>query len=156
MRKIEIGGLTLNIGVGEPGERLENAKAILERLTERKPVLCKTKKRTTFGVAKGRSIGVKVTIRKKDSIELLKRLLKAKENKLSKKCFSGRTFSFGINEYIDIPNMEYDPKIGILGMDVCVTLKRPGFNYRRIGKKHKITSEDAINFVKENFDIEII
>jgi large subunit ribosomal protein L5 len=157
MRRIEIEKVVLNIGVGEPGERLEQAKTILEKITGRKAVYRKTKRRTTFGVAKGRNIGVIVTIRKKDAEELLKRLFKAVEEKLDKRCFSGRTFSFGIEEYISIPGVDYDPKIGILGLDVCVVLRRPGFKKGiKVGKKLQISSEEAQNFIKEKFGVEII
>jgi len=156
MRRIEIEKVVLNIGVGEPGERLEQAKTILEKITGRRAVYRKTKRRTTFGVARGRNIGVVVTVRK-NADELLRRLFKAVEEKLSKNCFSGRTFSFGIAEYISIPGVDYDPKIGILGLDVCVVLRRPGFKKGiKIGKKHRITSEEAQKFIKENFGVEII
>ena len=156
MRRIEIEKVVLNIGVGEPGEKLEHAKTILEKITGRKAVYRKTKRRTTFGVAKGRNIGVIVTVRK-DADKLLKRLFKAVEEKLDKNCFSGRTFSFGIEEYISIPGIDYDPKIGILGMDVCVVLRRPGFKKGiKIGKKHRISSEEARNFIKEKFGINIV
>jgi large subunit ribosomal protein L5 len=173
MREIKIEKIVLNIGVGEPGEKLENAKTILERTTGRKPVYRKTKKRTTFGVAKGRDIGVMVTVRdtrhnpktkgnklsvtpREEAKELLSKLIKAKEDKLEKRCFSGRTFSFGIPEYIKIPGAEYDPKIQIFGLDVCVTLRRPGFGKTKIGKKHQISSEEAVKFIKDNFEVEIV
>jgi len=156
MREIKIEKIVLNIGTGEPGEKLENAKTILERITNKKPVYRKTKKRTTFGVAKGRDIGVIVTIRGEETKKFLSRFFKAKEGKLNKRCFSGRTFSFGIPEYIEIPGTEYDPKIGIFGLDVCVTLKRPGYGKTKIGQKHRISSEEAINFIKENFEIELV
>ncbi len=157
MKEIKIEKIVLNIGTGEPGEKLEQAKTILERITNKKPVHCKTRKRTTFGVAKGRDIGVVVTIRGKETKEFLTRFFKAKEGKLNKKCFSGRTFSFGISEYIEIPGTEYDPKIGIFGLDVCVTLKRTGgFTGNKIGKKHNIPSEESVNFIKNNFEIELV
>ncbi len=155
MREIKIEKVILNIGVGEPGENLENAKTILERITGRKPVYRKTEKRTTFRVAKGRDIGVIVTTRREEAKKLLSKLIKAKENKLNKSCFSGRTFSFGIPEYIEIPGAEYDPKIQIFGLDICVTLRRPGFGKTKIGKKHQISSEDSIQFIKDNFEVKI-
>ncbi len=70
-------------------------------------------------------------------------------------------FAFGIKEYIDIPGMEYDPKLGIIGMDVCVALERPGYAVKRrklsgkIGKAHKITREEAMSFAREKFGVAI-
>ncbi len=156
MREIKIEKVVLNIGIGEPGERLEYAKTILEEITKRKAVYRKTKKRTTFGVAKGRNIGVIVTVRGEEAKKLLDRLLKAKDGQINKKYFSGRTFSFGIPEYFEIPGTEYNPKIGILGLDVCVTLKRPGYKNIKIGKKHRISSEEAVSFILENFEVKIV
>ncbi|MCK4429586.1 MAG: 50S ribosomal protein L5 [Candidatus Aenigmarchaeota archaeon] len=156
MRELRIEKVVLNIGVGEPGERLENAKSILEEVTKRKPVYRKTEKRSTFGVAKGRNIGVVVTIRGEETKTLLDRLIKAKGNQLLKKSFSGRTFSFGIPEYFDIPGTEYNPKVGVIGLDICVTLERPGYKNKKIGKKHIITSEESISFIEGNFDVKIV
>jgi len=162
MRKIRIEKVVLNIGIGESGEKLEKAKNLLEQLTGKKAILTKTKRRTTFGVSKGREIGTKVTLRKDEAIEILKRLLATKDNKLSPRCFDKNgNFSFGIHEHIDIPGVKYDPKIGILGMDVCVTLERPGFRVKKkritkpVGKKHRISKEEAIEFIKKNFGITI-
>jgi large subunit ribosomal protein L5 len=157
MREIKIEKITVNVGIGEPGERLENAKLILERLTKRKPCFRKTLKRSTFGVAKGRNIGVMVTVRGNETAEFLKRLIGAKEGKLKKESFAGRTFAFGIPEYLDIPKMEYDPKVGIIGMDVCVTLKRAGIKKGvKVGKNQAITSEEAQDFLKKNFKVELV
>jgi len=51
--------------------------------------------------------------------------------------------------------MDYDPEIGIMGFNVCVTLERRGYRVKRrrlypskVGKNHQITKEEAINFVK--------
>lgn len=160
MKKIRIEKITLNIGCGTK-TNIEHAKKILELFSQRKVVITKTRKRTTFNVPKNKPIGCKVTIRD-DVSDILKTLLEAKENKLSVRSFdSTGNFSFGIKEYIDIPGMEYDPKIGILGMDVCVTLERPGYRIKRkrlasrIGKSHIIKKEDAMDFVKENFGVVI-
>ncbi len=162
MRKIRIEKVVLNIGIGESGEKLEKAKNLLEQLTGKKAILTKTKRRTTFGVSKGREIGTKVTLRKDEATEILKRLLATKDNKLSPRCFDKNgNFSFGIHEHIDIPGVKYDPKIGILGMDVCVTLERPGFRVKKkriskpVGKKHRISKEEAMEFIKKNFGITI-
>ncbi|MCD6557788.1 MAG: 50S ribosomal protein L5 [Candidatus Aenigmarchaeota archaeon] len=153
MRKIRIEKIVLNIGCGKDGN-IENAKKILESLTGRKAVVTKTHKRTTFGVGRRRPIGVMVTVRK-NAKELLMRLVEAVDKKLLVKNFDQfGNFSFGVEEYISVPGMNYDPKIGILGFDVCVTLERPGFSIKRkslskkVGKKHRISREEAMDFVR--------
>ncbi|MCD6367925.1 MAG: 50S ribosomal protein L5 [Candidatus Aenigmarchaeota archaeon] len=163
MKEIRIEKVVINIGIGNNRERLEKAKALLESLTGRKPLITKTKRRTTFGMAKGRPIGVKVTLRGEDAIKMLERLLETKDKKISSRSFDrDGNFSFGIQEHIDIPGTRYDPKIGIFGMDVCVTLERPGYRVKKrkisskIGDDHKIKKEEAMEFVKKKFGVEII
>lgn len=163
MRKIRIEKITINIGCGEAREKLEKAKMLLEKLTGKKVVITNTRKRTTFGSAKGMPIGCKVTLRRKDAEEFLKKAFEARDKKLSKNIFDSQgNFSFGIKEHIDIPGVRYDPDIGIFGMDVCVTLERPGFRVKRrkipdkIGKNHLIKPEDAIDWVSKNYGVEVI
>ena len=158
MRNIDIEKITLNIGCGTKTP-IDHAKTILENLSERKVVITKTRKRTTFNVPKDKPIGCKVTIRQ-GAEEILRRLLDAKDNKLKVSNFDDSgNFAFGIKEYIEVPEMEYDPKLGILGFDVCVTLQRSGYRVKRkklasrIGKRHRITKEDAVNFVKDRFGV---
>ncbi len=161
MRQIRIEKVTLNIGCGKD-VKPENAKTILERLTGRKVVIVKTKKRNTFGVGRGKPIAAKITI-SRDFDSLLKRLFEAVDNKILKSSFDENgNLSFGIQEYILIPGMEYDPEIGILGMDVCITLERPGYSIKRkrlsrkVGKKHRITKEEAMEFLKNKYGIDIV
>jgi len=163
MRNIRIEKITVNIGCGESGEKLEKAKKMLETLTSKKIIITKTHKRTTFGVAKGRPIGCKTTIRGKDAEEFLKRALEAVDKKIPENVFDSQgNFSFGIKEHIDIPGVKYDPDIGIFGMDVCVTLERLGFRIKRkklshkIGIKHLIKPEDAKQWVINNYGVEIV
>lgn len=99
---------------------------------------------------------------RKDVEDMLKRLLEAKENTLRKTSFdSSGNFSFGIKEYIDVPGTDYDPKIGMIGFDVAVTLERPGYRVKRrklpkkLGKSHMIKKEEAIDFVAERFNVKI-
>lgn len=163
MRNIRIEKVTVNIGCGEAGERLDKAKDLLGQLTGKKIVITKTSNRTTFGSAKGRPIGCKVTLRGKDAMDFLAKAFEAVENKLAKRVFDATgNFSFGIKEHIDMPGIEYDPDIGIWGMDVCVTLERPGFSVKRkklsskVGKKHTIKPEEAREWVTKNFKVEIV
>ncbi len=160
MKEERIEKITLNIGCGTKTS-IDNAKAVLEMVTNRKVVITQTRKRSTFNVPKNKPIGCKVTIRK-NTDEILRKLLQAKDNKLQSGNFdSSGNFSFGVKEYIDIPGIDYEPKLGILGFDVCVTLERPGYRVKRkklsarIGKDHRITKEDAIRFAKDKFGIDI-
>ena len=163
MQNIRIEKITLNIGCGESGEKLEKAKKLLEVLTNKKIVITTTHKRTTFGMAKGRPIGCKVTLRGKNAEEFLKKALDTVDFKLSKNVFDRQgSFSFGVKEHISLPGVRYDPDIGIFGMDVCVSLERPGFRVKRkkvshkIGKKHLIKPEEAMDWVVKNYKVELV
>ena len=64
---------------------------------------------------------------------MLRRTLKAKKNLLSENQFDENgNVSFGIHEYIDIEGAKYDPKIGLMWLEVSATLVKPG--YRKIGR----------------------
>jgi large subunit ribosomal protein L5 len=156
MREIRIEKVTVNVGCGGDFDKIERAKKLLEWLTGQKPVVTLSRKRSTFGIAKGKPVGVKVTLRKKKAEEFLQKVLQAKKNTLSSSQISNGTFSIGIAEYIELPGVKYQHEIGSLGFDVCVTLERPGFRVKRrkikkakINKKHNINKEDVITFLKE-------
>jgi len=164
MREIRIEKVVLNIGCGGDLQKIERAEKLLKKITGREKVLItKSRKRSTFGIAKGKPIGVKVTLRKKDAEEFLKRAFSAIDNRLKASFFDEEgNFSFGIKEYIDLPGIKYDPSIGMLGLDVCVTLERPGFRIKRrkiqrrkIPKEHRISKEEAMEWVKKKFGVEI-
>jgi large subunit ribosomal protein L5 len=163
MREIRLEKVTVNIGAGEAGPQLDMAKKLLEKMSGKKVVVTRTHKRTTFGGAKGRPIGVKITLRGKEAEELVKGALKANDNRLDPDQFdTSGNFSVGIKEYIDLPDIKYDPEISIMGMDVCVTLERPGYRVKRkrmkaakVGKKHRVTREEAREWVKKKFDVVI-
>jgi len=160
VRDVEVEKIVLNVGCGTQ-LKPEIAKTVLERLTGKKAVITRSRKRSTFNVPRDKPIGCKVTIRKGRD-EFLNRLLEAKERNLRPENFDTHgNFAFGIKEYIDVPEMEYDPKIGIIGMDVCITLQRKGYSIKRkmisrkIGKAHLITKDDAMDFVKSKFNVKI-
>ena len=165
MRTIRLEKIVLNMGVGKSGDAIEVAKKALDQISSRKSSARNAKAtQRDWGVRKGEPIGVAVTIRGKDAIELLKRLLEAKGNQIKSRSFDNfGNVSFGILEHIDIPGIKYDPKIGILGLDVSVSLTRPGFNIRlrskhkaKIGKSHKITKKEAKDFLKNEFGVKTI
>jgi large subunit ribosomal protein L5 len=161
MRDIRIEKVVLNVGCGTK-LKPETAKTMLEKITGKKAVITITRKRSTFNVPARKPIGCKVTVRK-NSDEFLRRLLEAKEMKLKERNFD-RTgnVSFGIAEYIDVPGMQYDHSLGILGFDVSVALERRGYRVKKkklskkIGKKHSITKQEAIDFVKNRFNVQIV
>ncbi len=157
MNVVKIDKVTLNIGIGAPGEKLENAKALLEKITGARPVFTKAHNRNpTFKIRKGDDIGAKVTIRKAKALELLKKCLDVIDYSLSERSFdSTGNVCFGVKEYIDLPGVKYDPKIGMMGFDVCVTLAKPGYRIqrRRIGfarfpVKRRVSKKEAIEFMK--------
>jgi len=164
MREPVIEKVTINIGVGEAGEKVEKAVALLQKITGRKPVKTKTMKRIpAFGIRPKQFIGAKVTLRGKEAEEFLKKAFEAIGNRIKASWFDEfGNFSFGIKEYIDLPGVRYDPEIGIFGMDVCVTMGRKGYRVKRrrikrsrIGKRHLLTKEEAIEFIKKKFGVEV-
>ena len=164
MKKITLEKVVLNIGVGKSGEPLEIARSALQQITDKKPNLRNAKAaQRDWGIRKGEPIGVSVTIRGNDATELLKRLLVSKGNKINSRSFDkSGNFSFSIKEHIDISGVKYDPKIGILALDIAVRLTRPGFSIKvrgnhksTIGKHHKITPNEAKDFVTKEFGVSV-
>ena len=164
MQDIRIEKLTINIGVGQAGEKLDKAMLLISKLTNKKPIQNVSKKRIpTWGVRPGLAIGTKITLRKREAKEMLIRLLKAVENKLSSSSFDNEgNVSFGIKEYIDIPGIEYIIEVGIIGLETSVTLERPGFRIKKrkymkkkLPIKKRILKEEAIEYMKKNFKIEL-
>ncbi|MBI5391717.1 50S ribosomal protein L5 [Candidatus Woesearchaeota archaeon] len=164
MQSIKVEKITLNIGVGSPGDKLEKAMKLLKSITKAQPVHAITMKRIpTWGVRPKLAIACKVTLRGKSAEAVLDRLLRAVDNTLpaSKFDISGN-FSFGIKEYIDIPDVPYDVSIGIIGLEAAVTLQRPGFRIKRrlahsakLPQRHRISKDDAIAFMKEKFHLSV-
>ena len=165
MRNIRIGKIVINIGVGKSGEPIERASKVLEEITAQKPTsrIAKSTIRD-FGIHKGEPIAVMVTIRRERAVEVLKKLLPAKNHQIKASSFDNfGNVSFGIKEHIDIPGIKYNPEIGIFGMDVAVALERPGYRVSRrrkiparIGKKHRITKEEAMTFLKDELRVEVV
>src|SRR3989344_4429866 len=159
-REIRIEKVTLNIGCGEAGEKLDKAKRLLEKLTEKKVVITKARERTTFGASKGKALGCKVTLRGKNAEEFLRKALEAIDFKISERVFDRQgNFSFGVKEHIHIPGVENEPEIGIFGMDVCVTRERRGYRVKRrgliISQSHRIKPDEAKNWAAERFKIKV-
>lgn len=165
MKSIRIEKVVVNSCIGAASAKIEKASKILEMLTGQKPQLRKAKKTIKgFGIYRGQPIAVRVTLRKQRAIDFLEKVLKAVNNTLKSSSFDENgNFSFGIKEHLDIPGTKYDPELGIIGMDVCVHLSRPGLRVSlrrrarsRIGREHKVKKEEAIEFVKKSFGVRVI
>ena len=164
MKRIEVHKVVINIGVGRSGEPIDKAKNALLELTNQQPAVRGAKKSVRdFGIHKGEPIGVIVTLRHEPAIEFLKRIVAAKNNVLKASSFDNYgNISVGIHEHIDIPGTKYNPEIGIFGMDVNIVLNRPGYRIAKksrksakIGKMHRINREEAIEFFKQKYGVEV-
>lgn len=164
MQQPRIEKLTLNIGAGKDQNKLEKGIAVLKLITGIEPVKTITIKRIpTWGLRPGLPVGCKITLRKTQAAEVLKRLLHAREHKLAERNFDDSgNISFGVLEHIDIPGISYDPKIGVMGLQACVTLEKPGYRIKKrklfqkkIPPKHTITKEEAISFMKSTFNVHV-
>src|SRR3989344_871796 len=126
MRNIKIEKVTVNIGAGKEQSKLEKGIKLLEAITGLKPLTTVAKRRIpNWGLRPGLPIGCKVTLRKEKIMQIFPQFLKAKNNVLKERQFDNNgSFAFGIPEYIDIPGVRYDPDIGVMGLEVCVTLER--------------------------------
>lgn len=164
-KTIKIEKLTLNIGAGRDEQVLKKAAKLLKHITGVAPIQTITQKRlAAWGLRPGLPIGSKITLRdEKVTKELVARLLAAKDKIIKATWFDNHgNISFGIHEYVDIPDVKYDTEIGMLGLQVSITLTRPGFRVKKrkirkasIGKSHLITKEDAIDFIKTNFGVKM-
>lgn len=164
MLRPRIEKVVVNISVGKSGEPLEKAARVLKEITGQTP--CKRRAKDTvrdFGIRKGESIACIATLRKEKAIEFLNKVLPVVDKKLSSKSFDRQgNFSFGLKEHIELPGVKYDPDVGIFGMDVCVSVIRPGYRVKtrrkersKIGTRHVLTPEESIVFAKDTLGVEI-
>ncbi len=165
MRDLYVEKVVVNIGVGEAGERLAKAEKVLEMVTKQKPVetISKTVNRD-LGIREGMPLGCKVTLRGDAAVDFVKQALSIREMRVPEYSFDKEgNMSFGISDYTDFEGMKYDPEIGIFGMDISVVLRRPGNRItqrallkRRIPKSHRVARDEAIQYMKDNFQIEVV
>ena len=164
LKHVRIEKVTLNIGAGKNTALLDKGFKLLKTISGSNPVKTITQKRIpAWGLRPGLPIGCKVTLRDESAKDVLNRLLQAKNYVLKSSQFDDNgNVAFGIHEYIDIPSVKYDPEIGIIGFEVCVTLERPGFRIKKrilqtkkIPSRHRISKEDAMKFMKDEFKVKI-
>lgn len=164
IKEIKLEKVVLNMGLGKSGDAIEIAKKALGQISGKKVNERPARKaHRDWGVRKGEPIGAAVTIRGNEGKELLKRLFEAKGNRVNGHSFDNMgNLSFGILEHIDIPGIKYDPKIGILGLDVTVRLTRPGFSIATrskhkasVGKHHRISPNEAKEYLTKEFGVSV-
>jgi len=162
MRKIFVEKVILSCGGVD--KELEKAKLLLKFLSEMEPqVIVSAKRIPNFNVRPDLEVGTRVTLRGEKATQLLKRLLGAIDNTLKKKQIAENHFSFGIKEYIEIPETTYQREIGIRGLSVTVDFARAGLRTKRkkikqgkIPKKQKVSKEEIIEFMQQNYNTEVV
>ena len=163
MHELEIEKMVLNCGGIE--DKLERSIKLLEIITKRKiQVMKSTKRIPDFGISPGKKSGCNVTLRDRDEImTLLKRFFAALDNTIKSRQIVNNHFSFGIKEYIEIPGLEYNRDIGILGFEVDLSFSRKGKRVKlrkikqgKYPKRQDVTREEILNFLKKNFKLNII
>jgi large subunit ribosomal protein L5 len=162
MREPRIEKVVVHMGVGQGGRELAEGEEILEEVTGQQPV--RTVAQATepdFNIREGDPIGAKVTLRDERAAEFLDKALPLVDLQASQFDDTGN-FSFGVEEHTDFPSQEYDPTIGIYGLDVTVNLVRPGYRVakrdkasRSIPSGHRLSVDDATAFIESTFDVEV-
>jgi large subunit ribosomal protein L5 len=165
MKNLRIGKVVINISSGQSGGPLSKDMNILENLTSQKPAERRAKQTIrTFGIRRNEPMACMVTLRGDRAETFLARAFQAIGNRINPRNFDKTgNFAFGIREHIDIPGTRYDPNLGITGMDVMVTVERPGYRVSRrkrlrskVGSKHRVTPEESRQYIAEKFSVEMI
>ena len=120
----------INVGAGEARDNSKAIDAILRDLsliTGQKPVVCTAKKSVAnFKLREGMKIGAKVTLRGDRMYEFLDRffnlaLPRVRDFRgINPNSFDGRgNYNMGVKEQLIFPEIEYDKKDKVRGMDIC-------------------------------------
>jgi large subunit ribosomal protein L5 len=162
MRRPRVEKVVVHMGVGEGGRELADAEDILEEIAGQQSVRTQAKRTVQeFGIREGDPIGAKVTLRGDAAHEFLDTALELVDLSVEQFDDTGN-FSFGVEEHTEFPSQEYDPQIGIYGLDVTVNLVRPGYRVtkrdaasRSIPSAHRLTVADATAFLESTFDVTV-
>jgi len=162
MREPRVEKVVVHMGIGQGGRDLANAEEILAAVTGQDPVRTTAKKTVgEFEIREGDPIGAKVTLRDEAAADFLAKSLPLVD--LGSQQFDQTgNFSFGVAEHTEFPSQEYDPNVGIYGLDVTVNLVRPGYRVakrdkasRQIPAAHRLDPDDAVAFVESTYDVEV-
>jgi len=162
MREPRIEKVVVHMGVGQGGRDLQAAEEILEAITGQQSVrTTATETVPEWGIREGDPIGAKVTLREAGAREFLERALPLATIERSQFDETGNV-SFGMPEHTAFPSQDYDPDIGIYGLDVTVTLVRPGYRVakrdreaRPIPSGHRLSPQDAIEYLEREFEVTV-
>jgi large subunit ribosomal protein L5 len=162
MREPRVEKVVVHMGVGEGGRELANAEDILGEVTGQEPVRTQAKRAVgAFDIRKGDPIGAKVTLRGEAANDFLATALPLVDLRRSQFDETGN-FSFGVEEHTAFPSQEYNPQIGIYGLDVTVNLTRPGYRVKKrdhasrsIPASHRLDPADATAYLEANYDVEV-
>ena len=150
--------IVVNMGVGEAvgqAKLLDGATEDLATITGQRPIITRAKKSIAgFKLREGNAIGAKVTLRGDRMWEFLDRLISLSIPRirdfrgLNPKSFDGRgNYTFGVNEQLIFPEIDYDQVDVIRGMDITIVttaqtdsegralLAAFGFPFRREGQQ---------------------
>ena len=149
------------LSAGATGPDLEKAVKLLKIVTEMKPLIVKAgsrKRIPAFNVRPGLELGTRVTLRGEKAVQILRRPLGAIDNTIKAKQIDSNHFSFGIKEYIEIPDMDYIREIGIRGFNVTAVFERAGVRIKnkkikngKLPKRQHVPKEEIISFMKDHF-----
>ncbi|VVB76805.1 50S ribosomal protein L5 [uncultured archaeon] len=165
MQDIYLDKVVINMGLGSSEDKQEAAKALIKKLTGRTAAHTESRKRfPAFGIKKGQIIGVVATLRGEEAHDFLARAIEAAEGKINRKGLANNSVNFGIKEYIYFSGIKYDPKIGMLGLNVNAFFARKGFRveHRKIktsktGKEHKtVTKDELASYLEKNFKVKVV
>lgn len=163
MRTVHLDKVVINIGTGAGSEdAADNARSLIKKLTNHEAGYAFSKRRDPeLKLRKGQKIGAIVTLRKKDAFDFLKRAIDANNNRLGEDAISNNSVNFGVKEYIYFTGVKYDPKIGILGMNVNAAFSRKGKRVEsrkrrrsHVPKSHRdVQKEEIANYLEKNFGV---
>ena len=123
--------VVVNMGVGEAvadGKQIGSAMDDLAIITGQKPRLNRSKKSiANFKLRAGNPVGCSVTMRGDRAWEFLDRLITISIPRirdfrgLNPRSFDGRgNYSFGVNEQLIFPEIDYDKVTAVRGMDITI------------------------------------
>ncbi len=126
-----LGKVVVNVGVGEAvsdGKQITAAMEDLAVITGQKAKLNRSKKSiANFKLRAGNPVGCSVTMRGDRAWEFFDRLITISIPRirdfrgLNPKSFDGRgNYSFGVNEQLIFPEIDYDKVTAIRGMDITI------------------------------------